>query len=99
VLPAYIAGAPFDGTPWSPFFMPARVRLHFGEVIDLSAYYDREQSDALVKELMTRVVKEMARLAGQDDFEPVFAGRRWKPTEAEVRADLDNRNRRERGDD
>ena len=95
VLPCYIDGAPFGGTPWSPFFMPARVRLQFGEAIDLSPYYDREQDDALVKELMTRVVKAIARLAGQDDFEPVFAGRRWKPTEAEVRADLEDRHRRD----
>jgi len=43
---------------------------------------------------MTRVVKEIARLAGQDDFEPVFAGRKWKPTEAEVRTDFEDRNRR-----
>lgn len=99
VLPTYIDGSPFGGTPWSPFFMPARARLHFGEVIDLSPYYERDQSDALVRELMTRVVKEIARLAGQEDFEPVFAGRRWKPTEAEVRADLEDRNRRERGGD
>lgn len=97
LLPCYIEGSPFGGTPWSPFFMPARVRLQFGEVIDLSPYYDREQNDELVKELMTRGVKEIARLAGQDDFEPEFAGRRWKPTKAEVQADLDDRNRRERG--
>ncbi|MEO8495651.1 MAG: lysophospholipid acyltransferase family protein [Planctomycetota bacterium] len=95
LLPCYIAGAPFNGTPWSPFFMTARVRLHFGEAIDLSPYYDGEQNDALVKELMTRVVKEIARLAGQEDFEPVFAGRKWKPTEAEVRSDLADRNRRD----
>jgi 1-acyl-sn-glycerol-3-phosphate acyltransferase len=95
LLPCYIAGAPFGGTPSSPFFMSARVRLQFGEAIDLSPYYDREQSDALVKELMTRVVKEIARLAGQDDFEPVFLGRKWKPTEEEVRTDFEDRNRRD----
>ena len=95
LLPCYIAGSPFDGTPWSPFFMSARVQLQFGEAIDLSPYYDREPSDELVKELMTRVVKEIARLAGQDDFEPAFAGRRWKPTEADVRADLEDRVRRD----
>ncbi len=95
LLPCYIDGSPFGGTPWSPFFMSARVRLHFGEAIDLSPYYDGEQSDELVKELMTRGVKEIARLAGQLDFEPEFAGRRWKPTEAEVQADFDDRTRRE----
>lgn len=96
LLPCYIADSPFAGTPWSPFFMPARVRLQFGEMIDLSPYYDREPSDVPVNELMARAVKEIARLAGQEDFEPVFAGRRWKPTEAEVQADLDAHNRRAR---
>jgi 1-acyl-sn-glycerol-3-phosphate acyltransferase len=94
LLPCYVAGSPFAGTPWSPFFMPARVRLRFADVIDLSPYYDCEQDDALVKELMTRVVKEIARLAGEEDFEPLFAGRRWKPSEAEVQADIDAHNRR-----
>ncbi|MDA1049947.1 MAG: lysophospholipid acyltransferase family protein [Planctomycetota bacterium] len=95
VLPCYITGSPYGGTPSSPFFMPARVRLQFGNVIDLSPYYDGDQGDALVKELMTGVVNEIARLAGQDDFKPVFAGRRWKPTDEEVQADLEARKRRE----
>ncbi|MEX0819709.1 MAG: lysophospholipid acyltransferase family protein [Pirellulaceae bacterium] len=98
LLPCYIEGAPFAGTPSSPFFMPARVSVRFGEVIDLSPYYDRPSSDALVKELLTRVVKSIASLAGQDDFEPVFAGRRWKPTETEVQSELEARNRRKRRD-
>ncbi|MCA9145608.1 MAG: 1-acyl-sn-glycerol-3-phosphate acyltransferase [Planctomycetaceae bacterium] len=89
LLPCYIAGAPYAGTPASPFFMSARVRLQFGEVIDLSPYYDVEQNDALVKELMTRVVNEIARLAGQPDFQPEFAGRKWKPTEEQIQADLE----------
>ena len=96
LLPCYIAGAPYGGTAASPFFMSARVRLKFGEVIDLSPYYDQEQNDALVKELMTRVVKAIAKLAGQDDFQPEFAGRKWKPTDEEIQAGLDNLNRRER---
>ncbi len=84
LLPCYITGSPYGGTPWSPFFMPARVRLVFGEVIDLSPYYDREHDESLLRELMFRVVREIARLAGREDFQPTLAGRRWKPlTEAE----------------
>lgn len=96
LLPCYIDGAPYRGTPASPFFMPARVRVRFGEVIDLSQYYDQENSDALVKELMTRIVKEIASLAGQADFEPEFAGRKWKPTEEQIQADLETLSRRAR---
>jgi 1-acyl-sn-glycerol-3-phosphate acyltransferase len=94
LLPCYIEGAPYGGTAASPFFMRARVRVQFGNAIDLSPYYEQEQSDALVKELMTRVVKEIARLAGQDDFVPEFAGRKWKPTEEEIESGLEALNRR-----
>ncbi len=97
LLPCYIDGSPFGGTPWSPFFMPARVRVQFGELIDLSPYFDNEPNDRLIKELMTRGVKEIARLAGQEEFEPEFAGRKWRPSAAEVRADLDAHLHRERG--
>jgi hypothetical protein len=33
---------------------------------------------------MLEVAKEIARLAGQEDFEPQLAGRRWKPTDEEL---------------
>ena len=88
LLPCYIEGSPYRGTAWSPFFMTARVKVHFGELIDISPYLDRKNDDTLMRELMTRVVKEIARLAGHDDFEPAFAGRRWKPTEEELQADM-----------
>ncbi len=97
LLPCYIEGSPFGGTPASPLFMRARARVQFGNVIDLSEYYDTDNDDAAVKELMTRVVKEIATLAGQPDFEPVFAGRKWKPTKEQVQADLEARDRRDRG--
>ena len=54
LLPCYIAGAPYGETAWSPFFMPARVQLRFGNVIDLSPYYDLQQGDDLVKELLDK---------------------------------------------
>ena len=44
-----------------------------------------------------KVVKEIATLAGQPEFAPVFAGRKWKPTKEQVQADLEARDRRERG--
>jgi len=88
ILPVYIEGAPFRGTPLSPFFMPARVRVTFGELIHLSADDDRD-NDEMVRGFMSEVVREIALLAGRDDFEPKFAGRRWKPSDEEVKADTD----------
>jgi 1-acyl-sn-glycerol-3-phosphate acyltransferase len=77
ILPCYIHGSPYGGTAWSPLFMTAQARLRFGELIDLSPYYDRLDEPGLVGELMIQVVKEIARLADRNDFEPTLAGRRW----------------------
>jgi 1-acyl-sn-glycerol-3-phosphate acyltransferase len=96
ILPCYIEGSPYNGTPWSPFFMRAHVRIHFGELVDTSPYADQEHDDELVKELMTRVVKSIAQLAGHDDFEPTFAGRRWKPTDEELQVHFNENASRKR---
>lgn len=95
VLPVYIEGAPFRGTPLSPFFMPARVRVTFGELIHLSVADERKDDDEMVRDFMNEVVREIALLAGRDDFEPQFAGRRWRPTEEEVKTHADEKRKRE----
>ncbi len=79
ILPCYLEGVPYGGTPLSPFFMFARVRVVCGELIDLSEYYGRESEEGLLGELTLKVVSELARLAGQDNFQPTLAGRKWKP--------------------
>ena len=78
VVPVYIKGAPYGGSAWSPFLMRARVDVTFGEPIDLSPYYDRIGEDGLTGEITIRFMKEIAKLAGQEDFEPKLAGRKWK---------------------
>lgn len=95
VLPCYIEGSPFNGTPWSPFLMPARVRVTFGELLHLTEADDQEDHDALIRDYMSEVVREIAALAGRDGFEPQLAGRRWRPTDEEVRADVEEKRRRE----
>ena len=80
LLPCYIEGSPYRKTPWSPLFMRAKVRVKFGELIDVSRFTDGEQSNEHVRDVMTQVVREIAILAGDDDFEPQFAGRKWKPS-------------------
>lgn len=87
ILPIYIHGAPFNKKSWSPFVMPARVRVRFGSPIDVSEFIGQERNEAVVRELLRRALAEMARLAGREDFEPTFAGREWKPTPEEVEAD------------
>jgi 1-acyl-sn-glycerol-3-phosphate acyltransferase len=77
VIPCYIEGSPRGESVATPFWTPARVRLRLGAPIDLSEYYDRDVDTATAQQLLIRCVKEIARLAGEPDFEPRLAGRRW----------------------
>lgn len=78
VVPCYIAGSPYNPVLWRPIFMPARVRMEVGPPIDLSPYYGQQRDKELVAELTLRCVRQIARLAGRDDFQPQIAGRDWK---------------------
>jgi 1-acyl-sn-glycerol-3-phosphate acyltransferase len=89
ILPCYVDGSPYDGTAWSPLLMSAKARVVFGRPLDLSEYFDRQEEDGLVAELMVRVAREIARLAGCQSFEPQLAGRRWKPDEKELTASIE----------
>lgn len=93
ILPCYIEGSPYGGTPLSPFRMRARVRLVVGKPIELTEFFDREDDSAAAGEIMLQVVRKIARLAGRPDFEPKLAGRRWKPTEDELRDVVDRKRR------
>ena len=96
VLPCYVEGSPYLRTPWSPFFRGARVRVTFGEPIDLSPHFDKTHEDGFIAALMIRVVSSLARIAGRDEFQPVLAGRRWKPTEEELESAMQDSTRRAR---
>jgi 1-acyl-sn-glycerol-3-phosphate acyltransferase len=87
VIPCYISGAPYNGKTIGPMFMSARVKVTVGDPIDLSEFYDREREPGVTEELTKRFLKEIARLAGVDDFEPQVAGRHWKPDELEEAAE------------
>jgi 1-acyl-sn-glycerol-3-phosphate acyltransferase len=79
IVPCHIEGSPFDKTAWSPFFMAARVRIRVGTPIDLNGEdAERFKQDEAGK-CMREIVRQIALLANQPDFEPQLAGRRWKP--------------------
>ena len=96
MIPCYIAGAPYDRVPWSPFFMAARVTIHFGQPLDLAEFFGREQDENVHEEVLRRAMKAIAALAGQPDFEPRIAGRDWKPTPAQLETDMAESHRRRR---
>jgi 1-acyl-sn-glycerol-3-phosphate acyltransferase len=84
IVPCYISGARMRESPFSSFFMRARVHVEVGPPMDLSPWYDRADDRQAHQEITLLLLKEIARLAGRDDFEPQLAGRRWKPgTEVE----------------
>jgi 1-acyl-sn-glycerol-3-phosphate acyltransferase len=78
VVPCYIEGSPYASSPWSPLWTPARVRLVFGDPIYVDEYVGREREPELLQQLTLRFMREIARLAGQYDFQPQLAGRSWK---------------------
>lgn len=78
VVPCYIRGAPYDGTPLGCLLMPASVQLTIGEPIDLSPYFDRTSDRELLDELTRRFLEAIAELAGDDEFRPRVVGRRAK---------------------
>jgi len=79
VVPCYVSGSPYDGTTWGCLFMPAKARLKVGRPIDLSEFFGRENDREVLEHLTRRFLSEIARLAGQPDYQPKLAGRFYKP--------------------
>jgi 1-acyl-sn-glycerol-3-phosphate acyltransferase len=86
VVPCYIHGSPYRWSVWSPLLMPARVEVRFGQPLDLAEFYGREHEEGVLAEAMRRILKGIADLAGQPDFQPQIAGRDWKPSLEDERA-------------
>lgn len=81
VIPCYVAGAPYNGTALGSFLIPAHARVIVGQPIDISEFYERADDREVQEELTKRFLKEIAKLAGHEEFEPMLAGRRWKNEE------------------
>jgi 1-acyl-sn-glycerol-3-phosphate acyltransferase len=96
IFPCYVEGSPYRDTPWSPFFMRARATVHFGEPILAHDETLAENDDGSTKHIMLRVIGSLAEMAGQPDFQPTLAGRRWKPTAEELEADIAANRERQR---
>jgi 1-acyl-sn-glycerol-3-phosphate acyltransferase len=75
LVPCFIQGSPYDGTTIGCLFMTASVRLKIGQPIDLSAYFDRDDTREVLEEVTLRLLQEIAKLAGEPDFQPRLASR------------------------
>jgi 1-acyl-sn-glycerol-3-phosphate acyltransferase len=78
VVPCYIEDAPYHPVPWRPLFKFARVKVRVGQAIDLSMHYGKQGDAKLVAEIAVECIRQIAVLAGNQEFEPQIAGRAWK---------------------
>ncbi len=79
IIPCYITGSPRGKTLIGSMFVPANGKLVIGKPIDISAYYGREKDREVLEEVTLLVLREIASLAGDSEFTPTLAGRRWLP--------------------
>lgn len=75
VVPMFIKGSPYNGSVFGSVLMPAKVHLTIGSPVDLSPYYDRADDRSTHREVTLRLLREIAALAGQPQYEPRIAGR------------------------
>ncbi len=64
VHPVFIHGAPQGNTMVEPFYTRSRVRVTYGEPIDLSGYADRKKSQELLREVSDLLMSKLAELGG-----------------------------------
>lgn len=81
VVPCYIEGAPYRGTEFGPFFMPARVQVRFGDPIDVTPYQRDGGERQHLKDLTRKMMSEIAALGGVAEYEPALAGKVWLDSE------------------
>ena len=86
IVPCYIEGAPFGGTPWSPFFRTAQTRVKFGEPVDLSAFFEQDVDKDWSGAKMLEIVAKIAELADEPCDKLRLAGRHWNPKAEDVPA-------------
>ncbi len=79
IVPCYITGSPMGQSVYGSLFLPAKARLVIGPLLDVSDFYDRAKDREALEQVTVRLLHEIARLAGQENYQPQLAGRHWKP--------------------
>lgn len=83
IVPCYIFNAPKCESVRRTFFTPAKTRIVVGQPIDITPFVAREEEEGVLVELTLRLLREIARSAGQPTYVPRLAGRKWKPSDEE----------------
>jgi 1-acyl-sn-glycerol-3-phosphate acyltransferase len=69
IYPVFIKGTPTVESMTKPFYTRSRVRVVYGEPIDLSAYYQARKSHALLAEVTGILMRTLAELGGVETAE------------------------------
>lgn len=64
VCPVFIHNSPRGKSMVDPFWTPSRVRVTYGEPIDLSAYHGRRKSQEVLREVTDLMMQRLADLGG-----------------------------------
>lgn len=95
VFPVFIENAPTGNGMVDPFYHFGRVRVTYGEAIDLSAYYGMRRTPALLEEVTDLMMTHLAELGGivptpcrpmRPDADTFQASRRWSECPSSSRA-------------
>ena len=62
VYPVFIHGSPGGKTMIEPFYTPCRVRVAYGDPVDLSSYYGRRRTHELLREVTEFLMSRLAEL-------------------------------------
>lgn len=81
VVPCFVEGAPYRGTVFGPFFMPAQVEVRFGDPIDVTPFQAEGGERQHLKDLTRKMMAEIAALGGVANYEPELAGKVWLDSE------------------
>lgn len=68
VYPVFVHDAPQGRSMIEPFCTPTRVRVSYGDPIDLSAYYGQRKTRELLQEVTDFMMARLGQLGGLDDF-------------------------------
>ena len=77
VVPFYVKGIAFTNALLNPFVSRARVKLHVGEPIDVVKLSQGKTDKQTLGKILKICLLEIAKLAGEVDWEPQVAGRNW----------------------
>jgi 1-acyl-sn-glycerol-3-phosphate acyltransferase len=78
VYPVFIHNAPQSGSMVSPFYTFTRVRISYGDPVDLSAWYGRRITTELLQEVTDLLMSRLAQLGGIEP-QPVAAPETEQP--------------------